>query len=142
MGSSSSHGEAGWVGCSSLSLSSVVLQQVSPPPWHVLIIALRWALVCPADTALAVASEGGALHCMPRGMQAVHAVAVPIPLRARLVTQFHGFLCATLTPLLPKVVHPLQRDHAAQCCLTLMWRPSLLVIGHWQTPTWGSTWPC
>ena len=88
--------------------------------WHMLILALGWAPVCPADTARAVVSQGGAVRGMPRGTWTVHAVTVLFPLGAMLVTQVHGFfceflfvrgfsyilLCTALTPLLPKVVHP------------------------------------
>ena len=64
-------------------------------------------MVHPADTAPVAASREGVLHGMPGEMWAIQAVAAHIPIGARLITQLHGFLCATLTPLLSKVVHPL-----------------------------------
>ena len=85
-----------------------------------LIFIFRLASVCPADTALAAASRGGGVQGVPRGMWTVCAVAVLFPIRARLVTQVHGFfreflfakyfscilLHTALTPLFPKAVHP------------------------------------
>ena len=108
VGSCSSCREASGVDCSSpLTLFCGFMGGILGTLWHVLILTFGWALVCPADTAPVVVSQGGVVHGMPGGMWTVHAVTVLFPIGARLVTQVHGFFHAALTPLLPKAVYPL-----------------------------------